>query len=97
MRRAKTVEGRNCPKCKSVEGQVNYGYNRSGTQKSKCNKCKIIYTLTPKTRAYSEEVRNRVIKTYYSGVSGRGVGKIYGMSKANVYNWIKKTVQGMDK
>ena len=29
-------------------------------------------------------------KTYYAGVSGRGVGKIFGMSKANVYNWIKK-------
>ena len=27
---------------------------------------------------------------YYSGVSGRGVGKVLGMSKANVYNWIKK-------
>lgn len=28
---------------------------------------------------------------YYSGVSGRGVGKVLGMNKANVYNWIKKT------
>ena len=31
------------------------------------------------------------MKTYYSGVSGRGVGKIFCMSKANVYNWMKKT------
>ena len=44
-----------------------------------------------KDRAYSEEMRERAIKTYYSGVSGRGVGKIFGMSKANVYNWIKKS------
>ena len=29
---------------------------------------------------------------YYSGVSGRGVGKFFGMSKANVYNWIKKRI-----
>ena len=27
---------------------------------------------------------------YCSGVSGRGIGKIFGMSKANVCNWIKK-------
>ena len=27
---------------------------------------------------------------YYSGVGGRGVGKVLGMNKANVYNWIKK-------
>jgi hypothetical protein len=28
---------------------------------------------------------------FYSGVSGRGIGKALHMSKANVYNWIKKT------
>ena len=30
------------------------------------------------------------IKAYYAGASGRGVGKIFGFSKASVYNWIKK-------
>ncbi len=42
------------------------------------------------TREYSEEIKEQAIKTYYSGTSGRGVGKIFGFSKANVYNWIKK-------
>lgn len=36
------------------------------------------------------------IKIHYSGVSGRGVGKIMGMNKANVYRWIKKTDEGVD-
>ena len=27
---------------------------------------------------------------YYGGVSGSGVGKILGMNKSNVMNWIKK-------
>ena len=91
MKKTKIIEGRNCPKCKSNEEQANYGYNRSGTQRSKCKKCNHIYTMEGKERAYSEEMRERAIKTYYSGVSGRGVGKIFGMSKANVYNWIKKS------
>ncbi len=30
------------------------------------------------------------MKMYYFGVSGRGVGKILGVNKANVYNRIKK-------
>jgi len=97
VRKAQEVEGRQCPKCGSREEQISYGYNRCGTQKSKCKKCKTTYTLAPKTRAYSEEVREKAIKTYYSGVSGRGVGKLLKMSKANVYNWIKKTEQSMDK
>ena len=97
MRKAKKVEGRSCPKCKSEGNQVNHGYNRSGTQRCKCNHCGTFYTLNPKIRAYSEEVRISAIKTYYSGVSGRGVGRLLGMSKANVYNWIKKTGQAVDK
>jgi len=83
-------EKESCPHCGSKEKQSNYGYNKSGTQRSKCKMCKKIYTSNGKTRAYSEEIRKSAIKTYYSGVSGRGVGKLYGMSKANVYNLIKK-------
>ena len=98
MTKTKIIEGRNCPKCGSKEEQAKYGYNRSGTQRCKCKNCKQIYTMQPKTRAYSEEMRETAIKAYYSGVSGRGVGKIFGMSKANVYNWIKKSKKReMDK
>ena len=95
MRKTKVIEGRECPKCKDAENQTNYGYNRSGTQRCKCKECGKTYTLEPKSRAYSEEVRQNAIKTYYSGVSGRGVGKLLGMNKANVYNWIKKTGHDM--
>jgi len=91
MRVATVIEGRECPKCGSRENQAKFGFNRSGTQRCKCNECKFTYTLDAKNRAYSEEMRDRAIKTYYSGVSGRGVGKLLGMNKANVYNWIKKT------
>lgn len=56
----------------------------------KCGKCGATYTINPKQRAYPEETRELAIKMYYSGVSGRGVGKVLRMNKANVYNWIKK-------
>ena len=97
MRRSKVIEGRRCPKCGKAENQVNDGKNRSGTQRCKCNDCNITYTLEPKTTTYTQEVRDRAIKTYFSGVSGRGVGRLMGMSKANVYNWLKKTESGVDK
>jgi len=90
MRKTTIVDGRCCPKCGREENQANYGFNRSGTQRCKCKDCNHIYTLNPKTRAYNEEVRNSAMKTYYTGVSGRQVGLLFGMSKANVYNWIKK-------
>ena len=91
MRKAKEIEGRKCPRCASEANQTNYGKNRSGTQRCKCNNCGATYTLEPKSHAYSEEVREQAIKIYYSGVSGRGVGALLGMGKENVYRWIKKT------
>ena len=91
MRKATIDENKKCPVCQRKDGQVKNGRNRSGTQSCYCKHCKKTYTLEPKKHAYSEEFRQQAIKTYYSGVSGRGVGNLMGMNKANVYNWIKKT------
>jgi len=90
-------EGRRCPKCGQAENQVNAGYNRSGTQRCVCKDCKYKYTLNGKTREYPEEVKQQAMRIYYSGVSGRGVGKALNMSKANVLNWIKTTEYIVDK
>ena len=91
MRKATIDEKKKCPECDRIDGQVKNGRNRSGTQSCLCKHCKKTYTLEPKKHAYSEEVRQQAIKTFYSGVSGRGVGNLMGMNKSNVYNWIKKT------
>jgi transposase-like protein len=83
-------EQRECPSCGKTDGQMKSGKNRSGTQRIKCRHCKKTYTLEPKRNAYDEKTRALALKIYYSGASGRGVGKVLGMSKANVYNWMKK-------
>jgi len=89
MKTTKEAE-RQCPKCASEENQVNFGHNRSGTQRCKCQKCGATYTLQPKTRSHSEETQQQAMKIYYAGVSGRGVGKVMGLGKNTVLNWIKK-------
>ena len=93
MKTTKTEEARKCPKCGRTDGQMKNGSNRSGTQRIVCRHCKKSYTLEPKQNAYSEETKALALKIYYAGASGRGVGKVLGMSKANVYNWIKKTTK----
>ena len=90
MKKQTIDEARRCPNCGQIEKQIKKGLNRSGTQRCKCLACGTRYTLEPKSRAYSEEVREQAIKTYYSGVSGRGVGALFGMGGNNVYRWIKK-------
>lgn len=91
MRKIPTDRKMKCPNCGQTENQIKKGYNRSGTQRIQCKECGKTYTTNPKKRAYSEETRQLAMKMYYSGVSGRGVGKALRMDKANVYNWIKKT------
>ena len=88
----KEMEGiqKKCPKCGKTENQVKAGYNASGTQRCKCKECGIRYTIHPKQREYPKEIRKLAIKMYYGGISARGVGKILGMNKSNVTNWIKK-------
>ena len=90
MKKPKIDTNRRCPKCGKAENQITKGYNRSGTQRCMCKECGVAYTNNPKKREYSEETKKIALKIYYSGVSGRGVGKVLGMSKGNVYNWIKK-------
>ena len=97
MKKKETDAKRQCPKCGEVGNQINGGYNRSGTQRCVCKNCNHKYTPSGKNREYSEEIRAQAIRAYYSGVSGRGVGKLFGMNKANVYNWIKKTAGREDK
>jgi len=97
MKKENVQETRRCPKCGQQERQMNAGYNRSGTQRCICRDCKYKYTLNGKTREISEEIKQQAIKTYYSGVSARGVGKIFGMGKENVLRWIKKTGHPVDK
>jgi len=90
MRKQTIDENRRCPQCGKIENQIKKGTNRSGTQRCMCKECGVAYTIDPKKREYPEETQKLALKMYYSGVSGRGVGKVLGMSKANVYNWIKK-------
>jgi len=40
--------------------------------------------------SYPEKTQQQAMKIYYSGVSGRGTGKVLGLGKNTVLNWIKK-------
>lgn len=97
MRKAEKIEGRKCPYCGRTEEQIKLGRTKAGSVRHKCKVCGKVYIPEKKSRGYSEETKQQAIKAYYSGLSGRAVGKMFGMNKANVYNWIKKSGDGVDK
>jgi transposase-like protein len=97
MKKSTIEEGKACPRCGSIEKQSKYGFTVAQSQRYSCGKCNYKYTLDPKPRIYSDEVQALAMRAYYSGISGRAVGKMFGMNKANIYRWIKKTGRGVDK
>ena len=58
-----------------------------GKQQYQCKECrrKFITELN-----YSKEFKQKAVEIFYEGNSGRAVGRIMGINKSTVYNWIKK-------
>ncbi len=79
-----------CPKCGTDEKQRKYGLNGSGNQRYKCGVCKREYTLKPMQRGYDTQTKEQALKLLTQGMTGRGVGKALGMSKANAYRWARE-------
>ena len=74
-----------CPRCGKEE--IWKAGKPKGKQQYQCKKCrrKFITELN-----YSEEFKREAIQILYEGNSGRAVGRIMGINKSTVYNWVKK-------
>ena len=74
-----------CPSCGREE--IWKSGKNGGKQQYQCKNCKRKF-ITEKN--YSEELKQKAIAIFYEGNSGRAVGRIMGINKSTVYNWIKK-------
>jgi len=74
-----------------------HGVTAYGTQRERCAKCGKQYTINPKVRGYSDDVKRKAMQLLVDGMSGRAIGRQLGMSKANAYNWAKKNRGSVDK
>ena len=81
-----------CPRCGKEE--VWKAGRPRGKQQYQCKNCrrKFITELN-----YSEEFKREAIQIFYEGNSGRAVGRIKGINKSTVYNWIKKLNKKIQK
>ena len=74
-----------CPSCGREE--IWKSGKNGGKQQYQCKNYKRKF-ITEKN--YSEEFKQKAISIFYEGTSGRAVGRIMGINKSTVYNWIKK-------
>ena len=80
----------NCVRCGENTKQNKPGYTKSDSQRYMCMHCKKSYSPEPKKREYSEDFKLKAIKIYLEGNSCRAVGRIMGIGKNVVLNWIKQ-------
>ena len=74
-----------CPRCGKEE--IWKAGKSSGKQQYQCKNCKKKFITELN---YSEEFKRQAIQMFYEGNSTRAVGRIMGINKSTVYNWIKK-------
>ena len=81
-----TIETHDCPKCES-ERIVRNGTDYKGDQKFYCHACKAYGTLCAPGR-YTDEQKEMVLRAYHERVSMRGIGRIFGVSRPTLAQWL---------
>jgi IS1 family transposase/transposase-like protein len=82
-----------CRVCGS-ENIVKNGKNKAGQAQYHCKDCGAYRVLEPK-QGDKRQRRKQVLSTYAERASLRGLGRIYGVARQTVMNWIRGHVQGL--
>jgi len=77
-----------CPKCGEQTRQIKDGYNRSRSQRLRCQHCGKRYTPSPKEQGYSRETRKKAIRMYVDGINFRRIGRLLNVHHQSVINWV---------
>lgn len=78
----------NGPYCQHTENQVKNGFNKSGSQRYRCEACQRRYTPVPTSHGYSAEMRQQAIQNDVDGMNLRRIGRLLGVDHHTVINWV---------
>ena len=79
-----------CPHCQS-NALVRNGRAPNGKQTYRCRACQKQSREHPTPHAYPEERREEILRAYEERSSLRGLERTFGVSRATVVAWIKKS------
>lgn len=67
---------------------VKAGFNRSGSQRYRCQTCHHYFTPTRKPAGHAPATRELAVRLYLEGTSLRGIAKVLHVHHASVINWV---------
>jgi transposase-like protein len=77
-----------CPHCGHVRAVVKAGFNRSGSQRYRCQACHHYFTPAPKPAGHDLATRDLAVRLYLEGTSFRGIAKVLRVNHASVIHWV---------
>ncbi|HKP52031.1 MAG TPA: hypothetical protein VJ183_05205 [Chloroflexia bacterium] len=64
------------------------GFNHTGSQRLRCQRCKRYFTPQRKPMGYNQATRELAVRLYLEGNSFRGIGKVLNVHYMSVINWV---------
>ena len=80
-----------CPHCGEEERVRRYGCNRSGSERLYCNVCRRAFTLSPKSRALTQEKAGMILLALQEKRPLIGIFRTFKVIPNTVYALLKKT------
>jgi hypothetical protein len=72
---------------------VKAGFNRSGSQRYRCQACHHYFTLSRKPAGYDPVTRDLALRLYLEGSSFRGIAKVLHVNHASVIHWVNAATE----
>ena len=77
-----------CPHCQSERYVVKAGFNSTGSQRMRCQRCIHYFTPNPKPLGYDPHLKEQALTLYLEGMSFRGIAKVLKVNHQSVANWV---------
>ena len=84
-----------CPYCWPKENYIKSGFNRNGTQRYRCRRCKRYSTAKTKRKNPKGEFGARAVRLYLDGMSLRAVARLLGVHHQTVGRWVASRTQDL--
>jgi LacI family transcriptional regulator len=80
-----------CPTCRQDFFVIKSGRNHTGSQRYRCQKCRLYFTPEPLLHGYEPSVREQAMALARQGHGYRAIGRQLGINHQTIGNWLSGT------
>lgn len=78
-----------CPHCHGTHRQPKWGRTACGSQKHRCQDCRLTYTPAPQKNGYPDGLHHEAVTMSLDGLNQRRIARLLEVNHQSVANWLK--------